>query len=182
MSHFCPSNDNNRQSWSQFPCEYPVCILWISLALLPERYHVTTEWRIFFVNHLSVDNRTENTTSLTTGKCILFVVGNGYNYPGSWDDLLFPRGLSDKIWLMLTSVRHKTNHLLIITSSNGNIFCATGRLSGKALCEEIHWALADSRHKGQCFDVFYASLNKRLSKQSRCWWFETPMALIVTLL
>ena len=24
------------------------------------------------------------------------------------------------------------------------------------------------------FDVFYLRLNKRLTKQSKCWWFETP--------
>ena len=40
---------------------------------------------------------------------------------------------------------------------------------------EIHQAPVNSPHKvTRSFDVFFdMRLNKRLSKQSRCWWFET---------
>ena len=40
-----------------------------------------------------------------------------------------------------------------------------------------HRSPADAPHKGQqrgAFSFFYLRLNKRLSKQSRRWWFETP--------
>ena len=42
---------------------------------------------------------------------------------------------------------------------------------------KIYRSLMDSlqRPVTQSFDVFFdVCLNKRLSKQSRCWWFETP--------
>ena len=41
----------------------------------------------------------------------------------------------------------------------------------------IHWSPVDSPHKRpvtQSFDIFFhVRLNKRFSKQSKCWWFET---------
>ena len=43
----------------------------------------------------------------------------------------------------------------------------------------IHWSPVNSPHKWpvtRSFDVFFdLCLNKRLSKQSRGWWFETPL-------
>ena len=43
---------------------------------------------------------------------------------------------------------------------------------------EIHWSPVNSPHKGQWRGALLFSLiramNKRLSKQSRGWWFETP--------
>ena len=51
----------------------------------------------------------------------------------------------------------------MMTSSNGNIFRVTGHLCGEF-----------TGHRN--FDVFFdLRLNKRLSKQSRGWWFETPV-------
>ena len=43
---------------------------------------------------------------------------------------------------------------------------------------EIHRSPVNSPHKGQWgFDVFFdLRLSKRLSKQSRRWWFEMPSA------
>ena len=53
--------------------------------------------------------------------------------------------------------------LLMMTSSNGNIFRVTGHL-----CGEFTGPVARS------FDGFFdLRLNKRLGKQSRGWWFET---------
>ena len=61
--------------------------------------------------------------------------------------------------------------VVVMTSSNGNIFRVTGHLYG------IHWSSVNSPHKGQwrgalMFSLICAS-NKRLSKQSWGWWFET---------
>ena len=64
----------------------------------------------------------------------------------------------------------------IMTSSNGNIFRVTG-----PLCWEFtgHWWIPlespSQRPVTRSFDVFFdLRLNKRLSKQSRRWWFGTP--------
>ena len=61
--------------------------------------------------------------------------------------------------------------LLMMKSSNGNIFRVTGHL-----CEEFtdpRWIPAQ-RPVTRSFDVFFElRLNKRLSKQSWGWWFET---------
>ena len=57
----------------------------------------------------------------------------------------------------------------MMTSSNGNIFHVTG-----PLCGEFTGRLWIPRTKAS-FDVFFdLRLNKRLSKQSWGWWFETP--------
>ena len=62
--------------------------------------------------------------------------------------------------------------LLMMTSSNGNIFRATGHL-----CEEFtgpgEFPAQKPVTRSFGFFFFYLSLNKRLSKQSRVWWFET---------
>ena len=63
-------------------------------------------------------------------------------------------------------------HHRMVTSSNGNIFRITGPLCGEStgLGE-----FPTQRPVTQSFDVFFdMRLNKRLSKHSRCWWFETP--------
>ena len=56
----------------------------------------------------------------------------------------------------------------MMTSSNGNIFRLTGQLCGP---DEFHAQMPVT----WSFDVFFdLHLNKRLSKQSWGWWFETP--------
>ena len=58
------------------------------------------------------------------------------------------------------------------TSSNGNIFHVTGSLWGESTC---HRWIPSQRLVTRTFDVsFDVRLSKRLSKQSRCRWFETP--------
>ena len=58
-----------------------------------------------------------------------------------------------------------------MTSSNGNIFRVTG-----PLCGEFTGELLAQRPMTQNFDVFSdLRLNKRLSKQSWGWLFETPL-------
>ena len=57
----------------------------------------------------------------------------------------------------------------MMTSSNGNIFRVTGHL-----CGEFAGELPTQRPVTRSFDVFFVlRLNKRLSKQSWGWWFET---------
>ena len=58
---------------------------------------------------------------------------------------------------------------IMMTSSNGNIFRATG-----PLCGEFTGELPAQRPVRRSFDVFFAlRLIKRLSKHLRGWWFET---------
>ena len=59
-----------------------------------------------------------------------------------------------------------------MTSSNGNIFSVTGLLGGEF---NGHGEFPAQRPATRSFDVFFdMRLNKRLSKQSWGWWFETP--------
>ena len=59
----------------------------------------------------------------------------------------------------------------MMTSSNGNIFRVTGHLCGEFTGPR--WFPAQ-RLVTRSFDVFFdLRLNKRLSKQSWGWWFET---------
>ena len=66
--------------------------------------------------------------------------------------------------------------VIMMTSSNGNIFRATGPLCGGFT--GYRWIPVNSPYKiplTRSFDVFFdLRLNKRLSKQSWGWWFETP--------
>ena len=60
----------------------------------------------------------------------------------------------------------------MMTSSNGKIFCVTGPLCGEFTGPGEFPA---QRPVTRSFDVFFdLRLNKRLSKQSWGWWFETP--------
>ena len=60
----------------------------------------------------------------------------------------------------------------MMTSSNGNIFRVTGPLCGEFTGPS---EVPAQRPVTQSFDVFFdLRLNKRLSKQSWGWWFETP--------
>ena len=62
--------------------------------------------------------------------------------------------------------------VFMMTSLNGNIFCGTGPLCGEFTG---HWWFPLTKASDAdlwCF--FYLRPNKRLSKQSWGWWFETP--------
>ena len=62
---------------------------------------------------------------------------------------------------------------LMMTSPNGNIFRVTGHLRGDSLVPGEFAAQSPmTRSFDVCFDL---RLNKRLSKQSWRWWFETPL-------
>ena len=71
-----------------------------------------------------------------------------------------------KLWLPLES------HVHMMTSSNGNIFRVIGPLCGNS---PITGEFPAQRPVTRSFDVFFdLRLNKRMSKQSWGWWFETP--------
>ena len=66
----------------------------------------------------------------------------------------------------------KSNIEFIMTSANGNIFRVTGPLCGEFTGPG---EFPTQRPVTRRFDVFFdLRLNKRLSKQSWGWWFETP--------
>ena len=59
---------------------------------------------------------------------------------------------------------------IMMTSSNGNIFRVTGHL-----CRKFTGEFPAQRPVTWSFDVFFdLHPNKRLSKQSSGWWFDTP--------
>ena len=60
----------------------------------------------------------------------------------------------------------------MMTSSNGNIFRVTGPLCGEFI--GYRWIPLTKASDAKIWWVFYLRLNKRLSKQSRRWWIETP--------
>ena len=61
----------------------------------------------------------------------------------------------------------------MITSSNRNIFRVTALCAGNSL---VTSEFPSQRPVTQSFDVcFHLCLNKRFSKQSWGWWFETPL-------
>ena len=63
--------------------------------------------------------------------------------------------------------------VFMMTSSNGNIFRVTGHLCGEFTGHR--WIPHTQRPVTRSFDIFCdLRLNKRLSKQSWGWWFETP--------
>ena len=76
---------------------------------------------------------------------------------------------------------HVINHLYwdnmrlqncMMTSSNGNIFRVSGPFAGNS---PVAGEFPAQRPVTRSFDaVFDLWLNKRLSKQSLGWWFETP--------
>ena len=60
----------------------------------------------------------------------------------------------------------------MMTSSNGNIIRVTGLCAGNS---PVTGEFPAQRPVMRSFDVFFdLRLNKRLSKQSWGWWFETP--------
>ena len=65
-----------------------------------------------------------------------------------------------------------TTMMVTMTSSNGNIFCATGLLCGQFT---VTGEFPSQRPVTRRFDVIFdLRRNKRLSKQSWGWWYETP--------
>ena len=78
------------------------------------------------------------------------------------------------IWRMLSYeefsfvlISGSINHIYMMTSSNGHIFRVTCHMCGESTGPR-------QRPVARSLDVFFdLRLNKRLSKQTRGWWFET---------
>ena len=62
--------------------------------------------------------------------------------------------------------------VIMMTSSNGNIFHVTGHLCGELTGQR--WFPRTKASDAELWYFFDLRLNKRLSKQSRGWWLETP--------
>ena len=83
----------------------------------------------------------------------------------------------DHAWYIMNEWREYTNFLAkwpmkMMTSSKGNIFRVTGLCVGNS---PVTGEFPSRRPVTHSFDVFFdLHLYKRLSKQSRGWWFETP--------
>ena len=60
----------------------------------------------------------------------------------------------------------------MMTSSNGSIFGVTGPFCGEFTGDR--WIPRTKASDAELWCFFHLCLNKRLSKKSRGWWFETP--------
>ena len=60
----------------------------------------------------------------------------------------------------------------MITSSNGNSFHITGPLSGESTGHQ--WIPLTKASDAELWCFLWFAFEQWLSKQSRCWWFETP--------
>ena len=75
-------------------------------------------------------------------------------------------------WFRSYLRQQRQSVVIMMTSSNGNIFRVTGPLCGEFTGPGEFPA---QRPVTRSFDVFFdLRLNQRLSKQPRGWWFETP--------
>ena len=108
---------------------------------------------------------------INTGwNCIAFENQNRTNFPGKQSQIE-PFYIEDEIYRL-----HRASTLIqlwigMMTSSNGNIFRVTGHLCGEFTGPgEFPAHRPVTRSFGVLFDLH---LNKRLSKQSWGWWFET---------
>ena len=94
-----------------------------------------------------------------------------YIYICIFNNLYIHVTMQTNSWLMITS------HNNMMTSSYGNIFRFT-----YPLCywnSPVTGEFPTQRSVTRSFDIFYdLLLNKRLSKQSWGWWFETPSRLL----
>ena len=62
--------------------------------------------------------------------------------------------------------------IVMMTSSNGNIFCVTGLLCGEFTVDR--WIPRTRANGAELWCFFDLRLNTQLSKQTWDWWFETP--------
>ena len=121
------------------------------------------------------------TTHICVGKLTIIGSDNGLS-PGQHQAIIWtiagilligPLGTNfSEILIWIQKFSFKKMHLNMMTSSNGNFFRVTGHLCGEfngpgefPAQRPVTWS----------FDVLFdLHLNKRLSKLSWGWWFETP--------
>ena len=79
------------------------------------------------------------------------------------------------LWFLNTEKITDSWHPSMMTSSNGNILCVTDLLCGE-FTGHLTGEFPTQRPVTWSFDVFFdLRLNKQLSEQSWCWWFEMPL-------
>ena len=84
---------------------------------------------------------------------------------------IFALNISDLLpQFMLIDCLHGIN---IMTPSNGSMFRVTGHLCGEFTGHR--WIPRTKASDAELWYFFDLRLNKRLSKQSWVWWFETPV-------
>ena len=91
---------------------------------------------------------------------------------GLWYDLWYDP--AHILPVCLTEIRTSHPHwstMIMITSSNGNIFRITGPLYGEFTGHR--WIPVTKASDAELWCLLLR-LNNGLSKQSRCWWFKTP--------
>ena len=92
-------------------------------------------------------------------------------YPGKW-------GYATGVWGYIITLRWVTRSwqgptdLRMMTSSNGNIFRVTGPLWGEFTGNR--WIPLTKASDAELWCSLCSGLEQRLSKPSRCLWFETP--------
>ena len=86
------------------------------------------------------------------------------------------QSVSDKVMgIILFSCLHTAyplNYAHMRTSSNGNIFRVTGPLCGEFTGHR--WIPLTKASEAELWCFIWCALEQRLSKHSRCRWFETP--------
>ena len=88
-------------------------------------------------------------------------------HPARWQQHINVMSYGSLRQLLATS---RAIGIIMMTSSNGNIFRVKGYL-----CREFTGEFPPQRPVTRSFDVFFdLPLNKWLSKQSLGWWFDTP--------
>ena len=96
------------------------------------------------------------------------------SFPSAFPEPISSCPLQSHIWGRLSLMRCPSSMkywLYMMTSSNGNIFRVTGPLCGEFTGPG---EFPTQRPVTRSFDVFFdLRLNKRLSKHSWGWWFET---------
>ena len=86
-------------------------------------------------------------------------------------------GIENKLLRLLNPVTETIFALVMMTSSNGNIFRVTGPLCGESTGHR--WIPLTKASDAELLCFFYLRLIKQLSKQSRHRWFETPSLSLV---
>ena len=81
------------------------------------------------------------------------------------------------IWLLIYAII-AIFLLHMMTSSNGNMFYVTGPLCGEFTGHRWIPCTKASGAKLWCFLWSAPGMNKRLGKQLRDWWFETPSRIL----
>ena len=71
----------------------------------------------------------------------------------------------------MVSLRNWSKRWLMMTSSNGNIFRVTGHLCGEFT--DLRWIPRTKASDAELWRFLWSVPDKRLSKQSWGWWFET---------